>query len=138
MEHDKIKAILKWPQPNSLKSLRGFLGLTGYYRKFIWHYGSIAEPLTALFMKDSYSWTSAAMQAFKALKKALIAEPVLALPDFNQTFQIECDASNKWLGAVLMQNGLPIALFSKAIHEKNLLLSTYEKELMTLVPSVQQ
>ncbi|XP_042958052.1 uncharacterized protein LOC122293563 [Carya illinoinensis] len=119
-DSSKLVSMVEWPIPKSLKALRGFLGLTGYYRKFIKDYGSIAAPLTA----------------FKKLKEAVTSPPVLRLPDFSKSFTIECDASGIGLGAVLMQEGQPIAFYSKALKGKALLLSTYEKELLALVSAV--
>jgi len=125
--------MLNWPFPSTLKSLRGFLGLTGYYRKFIKGYSSIAAPLTSLLRKNSFEWTPTAKEAFTALKNAVTNPPVLILPDFTKPFIIQCDASGCGVGAVLMQQERPIAFMSQVIHRKALHLSTYEKELMALV-----
>ena len=75
--------------------------------------------------------------AFEQLKKAIVTAPVLRLPDFCQPFEIECDASFKGIGAVLMQNQHPIAYFSKALSERNLAKSTYEQEIIALALAVQ-
>lgn len=88
----KIQIIQDWSIPQNLKQLRGFLGLTGYYRRFVKDYGKICKPLTDLLKKDSFRWTEAATIAFEALKKAMTTPHVLALPDFNSTFIIEMDA----------------------------------------------
>jgi hypothetical protein len=83
----KISAIQSWPQPTTIKDLRSFLGLTGYYRKFVRHFIFIANPLTNLLKKQVlFAWTQEYTNAFNALKLALVSTLVLAMPDFSKTF----------------------------------------------------
>jgi hypothetical protein len=76
----KIEAMQDWPHPKTLKRLHGFLGLTGYYRKFVKNYGKIASPLTTLLKKNSFTWTPATAQDFHTLKMAMCTTPVLPFP----------------------------------------------------------
>ena len=91
----KVEAVVQWPTPMSIKQLRGFLGLAGYYRRFVKDFGKIASPLTALLKNErGFQWNEQADQAFGRLKQALITAPILILPDFDKEFVIETDASS--------------------------------------------
>lgn len=104
-------------------------------RKFIQDYGKIAVPLTHMLKKNSFKWTALAEVAFQKLKDAITKALVLALPSFNRTFVVECDASGSGIEAVLRQDR-PITFHSQALHGKNLLMSIYEKEMLALVMAV--
>lgn len=137
-DHTKVAAMLDWLTPRIVKELRGFLGLTGYYRRFIKGYGSISKPLTQLLQKDNFNWCPEADLAFSQLKVAMSSTPVLILPDFSKQFVVECDAFGQGIGAVLMQDNKPIAFLSKALCGKNLGLSTYEKEMMAILYAIKK
>lgn len=138
-EKSKISVVEQWPVPKNVKDLRGFLGLTGYYRKFIKHYGLISRNLTDLLKKGvPFVWTSQAQEAFNQLKLALVNAPVLAIPDFSKPFILETDANDVGFGAVLLQDSHPIAYLSKAVCAKNQALSTYEKECVAIILAVEK
>jgi hypothetical protein len=111
----KIESMQDLPRPKTLKRLRGFLCFTGYYRKFVQNYGKIETLLTSLLKKNAFTWTSVADHAFQALKDVMCSTLFLSLLDFTKTFILECDASGKGIGAVLMQDGRPLAFTSKQI-----------------------
>ena len=114
IDPSKVETVQNWPTPSNVKEVRGFLGLSGYYRKFIKHYGIISRPLTDLLKKGGpFLWTSVTDLAFNTLKQALVEAPVLALPQFDKPFVIETDACDTGIGAVLMQEGHPLAYVSK-------------------------
>ncbi len=104
MMRDKLEAIAGWPPPGNITQLRQFLGLTGYYRRFIRGYADIASNLTCLLRLDSrYLWQDPQREAFANLKQAVLEEAILKQPDFSKPFILECDASGVALGAALMQ-----------------------------------
>lgn len=134
----KVAAVEKWHVPRNVKELQSFLGLAGYYQKFVKGYDCISIPLTNLLKKGEFCWSDEANSAFEALKKVLSVAPILALPDFSKQFEIETDASSGGIGAVLMHGGHPLAFLSKALGLKWQKLSVYEKELLAVVTAVQK
>ncbi|GKD97579.1 transposon ty3-G gag-pol polyprotein, partial [Tanacetum coccineum] len=138
VEPNKVQSVLSWPTPKNSKGVRGFLGLTGYYRKFIQGFGSIAVPLHKLVGKGLFIWDEVAEAAFQTLKIALTTTPTLGLPDWSQPFTVECDASGVGIGAVLTQRGKPLAYFSAPLKGMMLSWSTYEKEMLAVVKAVRK
>lgn len=123
-----IESMTKRPIPSTLKSLHGFLGLTGYYRHFVKHYGIIAAPLTALLKKNAFCWSEEAQAAFEKLKRAMTTALVLRLPNFDKPFIVETDASGSGLGVALMQENRPLAYYSKSLSSrKRMMSSMYER-----------
>jgi hypothetical protein len=136
VDNRKIEAMQSWPPPKTVTKLRGFLGLTGYYRKFVRNYGVIATPLTDLLKKGNFGWNPKANAAFETLKTAMVTTPVLALPDFSNKFIVETDASDYGIGAILSQNGRPIAYLSKALGPSKRAWSIYSKEMLAIMEAI--
>jgi hypothetical protein len=136
MDPAKVQAVADWPKPRSTRVVRGFLGLAGYYRKFVHDYDRIAAPLTALLKKNDFTWNDDVVVAFQAFKVEVTSAPVLALPDFTRPFVVECDASTYGFGAVLTQDKHPIAYFSRSMAPRHRSLAAYERELIGLVQAV--
>jgi hypothetical protein len=134
----KVQAIVEWPSPKNLKALRGFLGLSGYHRKFIKGYASIAQPLTTLLKKDAFKWNDEAQAALDKLKQAMVEVPVLSLPDFSIHFVIQTDASEFAMGAVLLQRDHPLAFYSRLFCPRLAKASTYIRELHAITSAVKR
>lgn len=137
-----IEKVKNWPRPNRITSLRGWLGLTGFYRRFIKNYAQIAQPLLHLTKKGvPFDWTDDCEQAFVMLRHALISPPILTYPNFNESFILNVDASAFAVGAVLAQNSrkngeqvIAYASHSLTISERK--WSTYDRELWAIVWSI--
>ncbi|CAM8971233.1 unnamed protein product [Rhodiola kirilowii] len=136
VDPEKIDVIKGWPIPTTLKQLRSFLGLAGYYRRFVSKNAELASPLTDMLRKDAFIWSGEATLAFAALKNALATTPVLSLPDFAKPFVVQSDASGVGMGAVLLQNNKPLAYFSKKFTPAMQHSSTYNRELCAIVSAV--
>ena len=137
---EKLRAVEKYPVPETKKQVRGFLGLTGYYRRFIEDYVKIAAPLSDLTKKslpDKVKWTAKCTNAFNILKEALCRSPVLINPDFTKMFFLQTDASDRGVGAVLSQlndegKDRPVAYFSRKLLPREERYSTIEKECLAI------
>ncbi|GAU29258.1 hypothetical protein TSUD_392080 [Trifolium subterraneum] len=130
----KVDAVMKWGTPESVSEIRSFLGLAGYYRRFIEGFSKMALPLTLLTRKDqAFVWDEKCEKSFQELKKKLTTAPVLILPDAKESFVVYCDASKLGLGGVLMQKGKVVAYASRQlkVHERN--YPTHDLELAVVV-----
>ncbi|CAM5073737.1 unnamed protein product [Eretmochelys imbricata] len=142
----KVDAIQKWRVPKSKKQVQSFLGLAGYYRRFVPHYSQIAAPLTDLTKKkqpNAVQWTGKCQKAFNKLKATLMSDPVLRAPDFDKPFLVTTDASERGVGAVLMQKGPdqefhPVVFLSKKLSERESNWSVTEKECYAIVYALEK
>jgi hypothetical protein len=132
----KTASMVNWSTPRSITEVRAFLGLTGYYRKFVRNYGIMAKPLTSLLKQKTFTWTPEAERAFQSLETTMCSVLVPQLPDFEESFEIETNACDKGVGAVLSQKGHPIAFFNKSLSTANQKLSIYEKEFLVVLMAV--
>ena len=111
VDPSKVEVVLQWERPKTVTEIRSFVGLAGYYRRFIEGFSKIVAPLTQLTRKDHpFAWTGQCERSFEELKRRLINAPVLTIPDINQSFEVFCDASYQGLGCVLMQNKKVVCL----------------------------
>ncbi|KAA0060279.1 pol protein [Cucumis melo var. makuwa] len=130
----KIEAVTGWTRPSTVSEVRSFLGLVGYYRRFVENFSRIATPLTQLTRKGApFVWSKACEDNFQNLKQKLVTAPVLTVPDGSGSFVIYSDASKKGLGCVLMQQGKVVAYASRQLkcHEQN--YPTHDLELAAVV-----
>lgn len=135
---NKIRAIQNFPSPRTQKNIKQFLGLAGYYRRFIPNFSKTAKPLTDLLKKDKkFLWQQPQIEAFNTLRNSLCSEPILQYPDFTKPFNLTTDASGYAIGGVLSQGrvnrDLPIAYTSRTLNSAELNYSTIEKECLSIV-----
>jgi hypothetical protein len=111
---NKVTTILVWKTPKDVRGIKSFIGMAGYYRRFIERFSKIARPMTALLAKKvEFKWTPACQKSFETLKEKLTTAPVLILPNVHKPFSVYCDASYAGLGCVLMQEGRVVAYSSR-------------------------
>jgi hypothetical protein len=134
VDPSKVKEVLDWKPPTSVSKVQSFLGLAGYYQRFIPIFSKDAKPITELLKKgNKYIWNDAYDEAFKILKKLLTTSPVLTQPDIAKPFDVYCDASSIGLAGILMQEGRVIAYSSRQLrcHEEH--YPTHDLELAVVV-----
>ena len=136
---EKVRAIAEWPTPTCVKDVRSFLGMAGYYRRFVRDFSTVARPLNKLLERDvAFVWNEDSEGAFRVLKDVLSSAPILSFPDFDRPFIVDTDASNSGLGAVLSQIGLdtverPVYFASRTLNRAERKYSTTRKELLAVV-----
>jgi hypothetical protein len=134
VDSSKVEAVMEWKSPKSVSEIRSFLGLAGYYRRFIENFSKIAKPMTQLLKKEKkYEWTEACEEGFQELKRRLVSAPILVLPDIHKDFQVYCDASRQGLGCVLMQEGKVVAYASRQLRPHEMNYPTHDLELAAVV-----
>ena len=130
----KVEAVLNWPQPKNVTEIRSFLGLAGYYRRFMEGFAKIANPMTALTRKKhKYNWTKSCQQSFQELKKRLNTAPVLTIPQGSTRFAIYYDVSKSKLVTVLMQHDKVVAYASRQLKDYETRYPTHDMELAAVV-----
>ena len=140
MDPEKVKTILEWPTPENVSEVRSFHGLASLYRKFIKNFSVVCNAMTETMRGDKkeLKWTHGADKSFETLKQKVVELPVLAFPDFNKVFQVECDASGNAIGAVLIQEGMPVAFFSEKLNDAKRKYSMYDQEFYAIVQALKK
>jgi hypothetical protein len=134
VDPSKVQEVMNWKAPTTVPEIRSFLGLAGYYRRFIPDFSKIAKPMTSLLQKDhKFVWTEECEAAFHTLRKLLTTAPVLAQPDIEKPFDVFCDASKTGLGCVLMQERRVIAYASRQLRKHEVNYPTHDLELAAVV-----
>lgn len=134
VDYSKVETIMTWPTPRSVKEVRNFMGLAGYYRRFVERFSQISNPITHLQKKAvKFEWTSECEKAFKELKHRLTTAPILKVPNMDKDFLVCTDASEEGLGAVLMQDEGVIAYASRKLKGHEINYATHDLELAAVV-----
>src|SRR5438477_10774827 len=134
VDPSKVQEVLEWKAPTSVTEIRSFLGLAGYYRRFIPNFSKITKPMTKLLQKEAkFIWTSDYETAFQKLKTLLTTAPVLTQPDVTKPFDVYCDASRTGLGCVLVQEGKVVAYASRQLRKHEEHYATHDLELAAVV-----
>ncbi|GJZ33590.1 RNA-directed DNA polymerase [Tanacetum coccineum] len=133
MDEIKVEAIRSWPQPQSVHDIQSLHGLVSFYRRFIKGFSTIIAHIIECLKGGTFKWGKEAQKSFELIKENVTQAPVLSLPNFDKLFEVECDASNVGISAVLSQENRPIAFFSENLSDSRQKYSTYDKEFYAIV-----
>jgi hypothetical protein len=134
VDPSKVESVLSWNTPHNVSDIRSFLGLAGYYRRFIEGFSKIVKPMTELLEKGkTFEWTPRREASFQELKKRLTTAPVLTMPDMKRPFSIYCDASGQSLGCMSMQDDHVVAYVSRQLRKHEEKYLTHDLKLAAVV-----
>jgi hypothetical protein len=135
MDPGEVRAIREWSSPNNIFEVRSFHGLTSFYRKFIGNFTGISAQMMDIVKKrhKSFKWTEEAERSFNILKEKITEQPILVFLYFGKTFQVICDVGRVAIGAVLIQDNIPIEYFSEKLNEAKNKYSTDDKEFSSII-----
>ena len=142
MDPVKIKGIMEWPVPKTVKEVQSYLGFCGFYRKFVLGYSEITKPLTILTGKRDWVWGPEQQEAFEKLKQRIAENAVLVMPDNSKLFILECDTSDRAIGAILSQEYegklWPVAFISHALTDTERNYEVHDQELLAIMNALEE
>lgn len=133
VDQSKVEVIRSWLKPKTLTDARSFHDLVSFYRRFMPNFNTIMVSITKRMKTGSFEWTSTASKTFKLIKQKLCEALILALPNFNKLFKVECDVSEVGISVILTQSNKSLAYFSEKINDTKRRYSIYDKQFYVVV-----